>query len=165
MKYRLKDRELQAKLDEISGGDFSELLGGVEDTGFSALRIPLCGFIEDAGQTIPRVEVYVRRQDVEEVPQYDQNKWNKWPDVKPPIKNKYYLVTRRIGGNTPRCPVGVFSAKFGSEGWIGVGNSRIVAWAELPKPYEPPPPLDMHPDAVYAREFMANEWKRRLSQL
>ena len=102
MKYRLKDRELQAKLDEISGGDFSELLGGVEDTGFSALRIPLCGFIEDAGQTIPRVEVYVRRQDVEEVPQYDQNKWNKWPDVEPPEKTRLRIevITERIGEGT-----------------------------------------------------------------
>ena len=83
MKYRLKDRELQAKLDEISGGDFSELLGGVEDTGFSALRIPLCGFIEDAGQTIPRVGVYVRRQDVEEIPEYDPHSWNELSDVRP----------------------------------------------------------------------------------
>lgn len=67
MKYRLKDRSLQQKLDALSDRDFSKLLDGVEDTGFSALRIPLCGFIEDAGQTIPRVEVYVRREDLEEV--------------------------------------------------------------------------------------------------
>lgn len=67
MKYRLKDEKLQRKLDALSDRDFSKLLGGVEDTGFSALRIPLCGFIEDAGQTIPRVGVYVRREDLEEV--------------------------------------------------------------------------------------------------
>lgn len=65
MTWKLKDRELQKKLDALSGGGFSELLGGAEDTGFSALRIPLCGFVEDADQTIPRVEVYVRRQDLE----------------------------------------------------------------------------------------------------
>lgn len=67
MKYRLKDRALQQKLDALSDRDFSKRLNGIEDNGFSAIYISLCGRIETESQTIPRVEVYVRREDLEEV--------------------------------------------------------------------------------------------------
>ena len=67
MKYRLKDRSLQQKLDALSDRDFSKRLNGIEDNGFSAIYISLCGRIETESQTIPRVEVYVRREDREEV--------------------------------------------------------------------------------------------------
>ena len=33
----------------------------------------------------------------------------------------------------------------------------VLAWAELPKPYKPPKPMDMHPDAVFARKYMAGD--------
>lgn len=38
MKYRLKDRELQKKLDELSGGDFSRQLASNEKRIFADLK-------------------------------------------------------------------------------------------------------------------------------
>lgn len=80
----------------------------------------------------------------------------------PPPETKVYLVTckkKKASYVFTDC-YDIREGTFENISW-----KKITAWAELPEPYEPPPPLDMHPDAVYAREFMENEWKRRLSQL
>ena len=80
----------------------------------------------------------------------------------PPPKTKVYLVTikKKKASYVYTDFYDITEGAFQNLTW-----EKIAAWAELPKPYEPPPPLDMHPDAVYAREFMENERKRRLSRL
>lgn len=30
---------------------------------------------------------------------------------------------------------------------------KVIAWAEMPEPYKPPEPFDMHPDAITARKY------------
>lgn len=91
-------------------------------------------------------------------------KWHPYPEVPVP-KTKYaeaYLVTA-ITTITKKTVVRVAY----SQGTFDEYRSayEVIAWAELPEPYKKPEPLDMHPDAVYTREFMENGWKRRLSQL
>lgn len=80
----------------------------------------------------------------------------------PPPKTKVYLVTIKKKKDSY-----VFTDFYDiTEGaFMNLTWEKIAAWAEFPKPYEPPPPLDMHPDAVYAREFMENERRRRLNRL
>lgn len=74
-KYRLKDQELQKKLDELSNGTFSELIatsGGVfarEDK--SLLKIGNGRFI-----------VVLHKEDFEAV--YNPDAWNNYPEVSPP---------------------------------------------------------------------------------
>lgn len=75
MQYRLKDQELQKKLDELSNGTFSELIatsGGVfarEDK--SLLKIGNGRFI-----------VVLHKEDFEAV--YNPDAWNNYPEVSPP---------------------------------------------------------------------------------
>ena len=89
MKYRLKDRELQAKLDEISGGDFSKTLDewdflvlrskpGEEKGGISISFGPI-GPAERC-----RFKANFSFEELEEVPEYDPHGWNSWPGVEPP---------------------------------------------------------------------------------
>ena len=79
----------------------------------------------------------------------------------PPPETKVYLVTckkKKASYVFTDC-YDITEGTFENISW-----KKITAWAERPEPYEPPPPLDMHPDAVYAREFMENERRRRLNQ-
>lgn len=32
-------------------------------------------------------------------------------------------------------------------------DCKVLAWAELPEPYQPPEPLDMHPDAIATKKL------------
>ena len=81
MKVRLKDRELQRRLDEISGGDFSEklnfyrrdLIGGMFEV-----------FFKDPSEPSRNFHVCMANADLEVVPEYDPYAWNYWPDVTPP---------------------------------------------------------------------------------
>lgn len=83
-KYRLKDADLQKKLDEISGNDFSASLEkikpfnkdqrfsvtfGVESTKF------ICAY---------RCKIDFLTSDVEIVHEYNPQEWNRYPDVEPP---------------------------------------------------------------------------------
>lgn len=83
MKYRLKDRELQRKLDEISDGDFSARLHKERE------------LIKDSFQKEPRLHVLwfgegsqfsaaLYADMLEEVREYDPHKWNEYPEVTPP---------------------------------------------------------------------------------
>ena len=76
MKYRLKDKELQRKLDDITNGGFSEVLKkGIPPTFFAEEFLFL-----GAGS----IRVRLFESAFEEVPEYDPNKWNAFPDVTPP---------------------------------------------------------------------------------
>lgn len=110
MKYRLKDKELQRKLDEISNGDFSVQLQKVSDDMLSSLTGPSVNFgglarvVDDRFRNLaPRFSFRFHKDEVEEVPQYDPTKWNEWPDVEPPEKTllRIEIITERIGEGTP----------------------------------------------------------------
>ncbi|WP_418954638.1 hypothetical protein [Sutterella wadsworthensis] len=84
MKYRLKDKELQAKLEAIYP-DFGEALscfyGNQKDN-------TCITFLLDQGI---EVKLFFRNSVIEEVPEYDPKAWNKWPEVQPP-KRGFYRV-------------------------------------------------------------------------
>lgn len=98
-KYRLKDRELQEKLDAISGGDFSKRLQdpAKSEKGFA---VAYGDFPEING--LRHLSLFLA-DEIEEVPEYDPNAWNEWPDVDPP-RNKLLrteILTERIDWYTP----------------------------------------------------------------
>lgn len=70
---RLKDREQQAWLDKITRGMFTEALNA---------------FMEDAEQIKFEINdkaiLTIKRDEVENVGEYDPDFWNVYPEVKPP---------------------------------------------------------------------------------
>lgn len=74
-KYRLKDQELQKKLDEISGGSFTESL--------ESIKKPSC-IVFQARNGGPAMSVNLTKQDIEQFLEYNPNDWNVFPDVTPP---------------------------------------------------------------------------------
>lgn len=76
MKYRLKDRELQAKLDELTNGEFSaSLKGNIEPTDYY-WRFNVDG--------IGVISVMLNSSCLEERFDYDPRSWNPFPEVTPP---------------------------------------------------------------------------------
>lgn len=88
MKYRLKDRALQKKLDDISDGDFSRCLNDF----FKNCNIKILPFtaicfgqiVAEDGTFFHRFTARVLEDEIEEVPEYDPRAWNKFPEVTPP---------------------------------------------------------------------------------
>lgn len=85
MTYRLKDKELQRKLDDISNGDFSVQLQKVSDTMLSSLTGPgvhfggLARVVDDRFRNLaPRFTFRFHADEVEEARE---------PDIKEGIKN------------------------------------------------------------------------------
>lgn len=77
MKYRLKDQKLQKKLDEISGGCFSEA--------FESIKKPKV-VVFQARNGGPAMSISLTDQDIEALHKYDPNKWNFFPEVTPPME-------------------------------------------------------------------------------
>lgn len=81
MKYRLKDRELQKKLDEISKGDLSDALEVCSAAVASALK-------RGKSTTIwfgPQLSLEITSDMLETVEDYDPRKWNDFPKIEPPV--------------------------------------------------------------------------------
>lgn len=85
MKYRLKDRDLQRKLDEISDGDFSLRLQDAWSTneGRSVATFHF-GDERDDDWILRKFSATIYEDEIEEIPEYDPNKWNPYPEVTPP---------------------------------------------------------------------------------
>lgn len=85
MKYRLKDRALQKKLDEISGGDFSPRLQDVWSTneGRSVATFDFGDYPRD-DSIWRKFTATICEDEIEAIPEYDPTRWNVWPDVEPP---------------------------------------------------------------------------------
>ena len=82
MKYRLKDRGLQKKLDEISKGDLSDALEVCSAAVASALKRGKPTTIWFGVQ--PQLSLEITSDMLEEVREYDPHKWNEYPEVTPP---------------------------------------------------------------------------------
>lgn len=125
MKYRLKDQELQSKLDELTNGEFSaSLKGNIEPTDYYR-RFNVDG--------IGVISVMLNSSCLEERFDYDPRSWNPFPEVTPPegvlmrveFENKY-------GGKQKMC------ANFVDGDWVGfdgytfeeVDNVRFRPWEE-----------------------------------
>ena len=115
MKYRLKDRELQKKLDEISNGDFSRQV----ELNNSRLG-PELEFKKQIVLWFGSVPLYaleITPDMLEEVREYDPHKWNNFPEVEPP-EDVWMRVERCVDGRTYH-----FAARY-----VPVGDSEDYEW-------------------------------------
>ena len=85
MKYRLKDQTMQAKLDAISGGDFSLKLQEQVTPYKLTLTFVEVGFSREKGKNTRWFTATFRSEEIEEIPEYNPHGWNEWPDVTPPV--------------------------------------------------------------------------------
>lgn len=97
MKYRLKDRAMQAKLDALSGGDFSLKLQEQVTPYKLTLTFVEVGFSRKKGKNTRWFTATFRTDEIEKVPEYDPNQWNLYPEVTPPqgamMRIKYHDTT------------------------------------------------------------------------
>lgn len=82
MRFRLKDRELQKKLDEISKGDLSDALEVCSAAVASALKRGKPPTIWFGVQ--PQLSLEITSDMLEAVKEYDPHGWNDFPEVEPP---------------------------------------------------------------------------------
>lgn len=99
--YRLRDRKLQQKLDELSYGAFSEML---KTMGRFLVEKPATNI--QLGTS--RFTVTLFKEDFEVEPEYDPNDWNSYPDVTPPegVMMRCIIKTpgRNLDGPEPELP-------------------------------------------------------------
>lgn len=118
-KYRLKDQELQKKLDEISDGEFSKNLHKFDENHFASYWGKTIFFTineDDDGEELeeskhirePQFGVWFNIGEIEEVPEYAPNDWNVFPDVTPPegVMMRCIIKTpgRNLDGPEPELP-------------------------------------------------------------
>lgn len=99
--YRLRDRKLQQKLDELSHGAFSEML---KTMGRFLAQKPATHV--QLGES--RFTVTLFKEDLEIAPEYNPNDWNVFPDVTPPegVMMRCIIKTpgRNLDGPEPELP-------------------------------------------------------------
>lgn len=112
-KYRLKDAELQKKLDVISDGDFSRQIEsrlqtirgcGTTDADYRLFFGELPGRYE----IVNRFSMLLYEHEIEVFEEYDPNDWNSYPDVTPPegVMMRCIIKTpgRNLDGPEPELP-------------------------------------------------------------
>lgn len=135
MKYRLKDRELQRKLDEISDGDFSARLHKERE------------LIKDSFQKEPRLHVLwfgegsqfsaaLYADMLEEVREYDPHGWNDFPEVEPP-EGVWMRVEWREGVVHHRA-VARYEVWGGGKEFLWVSDKRIIREVDRFRPRDDP---------------------------
>ena len=119
MKYRLKDRELQKKLDRLFGHQrFSEELNAECMITGSRGNITMClsfdPAVDIARDRCSYVSFYFMREDIERFVEYNPKTWNNFPDVEPPEDVWMRCVMTDIHHNNRIVRVG---AKFSAGAW------------------------------------------------
>lgn len=79
MKYRLKDRELHRKLDEISNGGLSRMLGRLPYYTTQSSEPDFLHFSKN-----PHLMLEVTSDMLESLREYNPHGWNSFPEVEPP---------------------------------------------------------------------------------
>lgn len=66
---------------------------------------------------------------------YSDTEWNSFPKIRPP-KTGYYLVTLKSKTRTPFVTTEFYEI---DQGWSAVLDENVIAFRELPGPYDPMP--------------------------
>lgn len=115
MRYRLKDHELQRKLDEISDGSFSSRLADVSGAIPNLFRESITTRIYFGDKY--QFSLQATQDMLEEVREYAPHKWNEYPEVTPP-EGVWMRVERCVDGRTYH-----FAARY-----VPVGDSEDYEW-------------------------------------
>ena len=103
MKYRIKDHELQRKLDEATDGEFSRRLQNDRERMDGMILIGCMGMIEDRRRhnhtKLQRMTLCFATDEIEEVAEYDPHAWNKYPEVEPP--KDVWMRCENVYGSEP----------------------------------------------------------------
>lgn len=88
-RYSLRDKDRQKRLDDWTGGKFSEALQYPEEEIEGYLELYKVDFFvdldgESRGSYPTKVIVTLKRQDVDKIPIYDEDDWNTFPAITPP---------------------------------------------------------------------------------
>ena len=84
MKYRLKDKELLMKLDELSDGDFSRQLEEHKEQILTGIKYQKLATLWFASPDGPLLSIEITPDMLEKAPEFDPHKWNDYPEVTPP---------------------------------------------------------------------------------
>lgn len=123
MKYRLKDQELQKKLDELTDGDFTKKLNSELKSVYSPIDPEIkyrVSFGDQPDFAANHFSAIFRDDEVEEIPEYDPTKWNQYPSVTPPEDVWMRVETYR--------PYEGLKAQFHAGKWIyclGLVNGQV----------------------------------------
>lgn len=112
MKFRLKDRELQKKLDEISNGGLSRMLGRLPYYTTQSSEPDFLHFSKN-----PHLMLEVTSDMLESLREYNPHGWNAFPEVEPP-EGVWMRVERCVDGRTYH-----FAARY-----VPVGDSEDYEW-------------------------------------
>ena len=129
MRYRLKDHELQRKLDEISDGSFSSRLADVSGEIPNLFRQSISTRIYFGDKY--QFSLHATQDMLEEVPEYDPHAWNKYPEVEPP--KDVWMRCENVYGSEPE-RLERFAARYTSQyedgewvdAWFSNGLRRDV---------------------------------------
>lgn len=88
-RYFLRDKDRQKRLDDWTGGKFSEALQYPEEEIEGYLELYKVDFFvdldgESRGSYPTKVIVTLKRQDVDKIHVYDEDDWNTFPYILPP---------------------------------------------------------------------------------
>lgn len=94
MTYRLKNEQLQRKLDKLTDGEFTSRLEGIslDLSAFRSVRIPLGEFLVEDGDCVPRIEVFVRSGDLEVIPERTNKELN--TNIREGIRDLHGIFSR-----------------------------------------------------------------------
>lgn len=112
MRFRLKDRELQKKLDEISNGGLSRMLGRLPYYTIQSSEPDFLHFSKN-----PHLMLEVTSDMLESLREYNPNGWNSFPEVEPP-EGVWMRVERCVDGRTYH-----LAARY-----VPVGDSEDYEW-------------------------------------
>lgn len=83
MAWHLKDRELEKKLIAIDP-EFIDKLQMTKGYGNYGFYLNLGGYVYSGDCGVPKIQIYLVPEDLEEVPEYNRNGWNDSRKVTPP---------------------------------------------------------------------------------
>lgn len=121
MGYRLKDRELQRRLDNLSEGDFSRQIEGnlqnIKGRGTTDADYRLFfGDLPGRYEIVNRFSMLLYEHEIEVFEEYDPNDWNNFPEVTPP-EGVWMRVETDMGFG--------FKARFQFGNWLDNRNDII----------------------------------------
>ena len=135
MKYRLKDRELQRKLDELSDGDFSARLHKerelIKDSFKKEPRLHVLWFGEGS-----QFSAALYADMLEEVREHDPTKWNTYPEVTPP--EGVWMRVEWREGVVKHLAVARYEAWGGGKEFLWVSDKRIIREVDRFRPRDDP---------------------------